>query len=98
RPPVAGRARDGDPQRAHLAGLARGLPPHRPARALHDLRGVRPPRRLDVQPAREVAEGDVLGDPVAAPDRVADLPAQLARLAPGPPRPLPAGSGLPRTR
>ena len=29
-----------------------------PARLLHDLRGLRPHRRLDVQPAREVAEGD----------------------------------------
>ena len=32
RPPLAGRPRDGDPQRAPLPGLARGLPPHRPAR------------------------------------------------------------------
>ena len=50
--------RDGDPQRAHVPGVARGLPAHRPPRLLQHLRGVRPPRRLDVQPAREVAEGD----------------------------------------
>ena len=75
RPPGARRPGDGDPQRAHLPGLARGLPAHRPARPLHDVRGVRPHRRLDVQPAREVAEGDARRDPVAAADRVAQLPA-----------------------
>ena len=52
------RPRDGGPLRAPLPGLARGLPAHRPARALQLLRGVHPHRRLDVQPAREVAEGD----------------------------------------
>ena len=57
RPPRARRARDGGPLRAPLPGLARGLPPDRPARALQLLRGVHPHRRLDVQPAREVVEG-----------------------------------------
>ena len=42
---------------APLPGLARGLPADRPARPLQLLRGVHPHRRLDVQPAREVAEG-----------------------------------------
>ena len=74
RAPVARRPGDGDPQRAHMPGLARGLPADRPPRPLHDVRGVRPHRRLDVQPAREVAEGDARGDPVAPPDRVAELP------------------------
>src|SRR5207244_10216827 len=55
-------------------------------RSVHDVRGVRPPRRLDVQPAREVAEGDARGDPVAPADRLAHLPAQLTRLAAGPQR------------
>ena len=57
RPPRARRPGDGDPQRAPLPGLARGLPADRPPRALQLLRGLHPHRRLDVQPAREVAEG-----------------------------------------
>ena len=56
RGPRRRRARDGDPLRAHLPGLARGLPADRPARAVLVLRGVHPHRRLDVQPAREVAQ------------------------------------------
>ena len=87
----ARRPRDGDPLRAPLPGLARGLPAHGPARPLQLLRGVHPHRRLDVQPAREVAEDDAR-DPVAAADRLAQLPAQLARLAPGPQRLLAPGS------
>ena len=43
---------------ARLPGAARGLPAHRPARGVHLLRGVHPHRRLDVQPAREVAPGE----------------------------------------
>ena len=57
-----------------MPGLARGLPADRPARPVQLLRGLHPHRRLDVQPAREVAEGDAR-HPVAAPDRVAQLPA-----------------------
>ena len=91
RGPRAGGPRGGDALRAPVPGLARGLPAHRPARALQLLRGVHPHRRLDVQPAREVAEGDAR-DPVAAADRLAQLPAQLARLAPGPQRLLAPGS------
>ena len=56
RAPVAGRPRDGDPVRAPLPGLARGLPAHRPARLVLLLRGLHPHRRFDVQPARQVAE------------------------------------------
>ena len=58
RPSLARRARDGGALRAPLPGLARGLPAHRPARPLQLLRGLHPHRRLDVQPARQVAEGD----------------------------------------
>ena len=61
----------------HVPGLARGLPADRPARVLLLLRGVRPHHRLDVQPARQVAEG-LQRHPVAAADRVAQLPAHLA--------------------
>ena len=60
--------------RAPVPGLARGLPAHRTARLLLLLRGVHPHRRLDVQPARQVAEGDAR-HPVAPADRVAQLPA-----------------------
>src|SRR6266511_4070191 len=98
RPPEPRRPDHGDPERAHLSGVARGLPPDRAARTLLDLRGVRPCDRLDVQPARQVAEGDPKRDPVAAPDRVAHVPPQLARLAPGPQRVLAPGSGLSRPR
>ena len=75
RPPRARRPRDGDAERAPVPGLARGLPAHRPARLLQLLRGVHPHHRLDVQPARQVAEG-LQRHPLAAADRVAQLPAQ----------------------
>ena len=65
RSPRARRPRDGGAQRAPLPGLARGLPADRAPRAVQLLRGVHPHRRLDVQPARQVAEGDAR-DPVAA--------------------------------
>ncbi len=64
--------RDGDAQRAPVRGLAGGLPAHRPARAVQLLRGVHPHHRLDVQPARQVAEGDA-AHPLAAADRLAEL-------------------------
>ena len=53
----ARRPGDGDPLGDHVPGLARGLPADRPARPVLVLRGVHAHRRLDVQPAREVAEG-----------------------------------------
>ncbi len=65
RPPGARRPGDGDAQRAPVPGLAGGLPAHRPPRVLLLLRGVHPHRRLDVQPARQVAQGDPR-DPLAA--------------------------------
>ena len=91
------RARHGDAERAPVPGLARGLPADRPPRLLLLLRGVHPHRRLDVQPARQVAQGDAR-DPVAAADRVAQLPAHLARLAAGSQRLQPPGSRLHRSR
>ena len=55
RAPVAVGTRHRGAQRDAHAGHARGVPPHRAPRADHELRGVHPHRRLDVQPAREVA-------------------------------------------
>src|SRR4029079_12451024 len=63
----ARRARDGDPERAYLPRMARRLPAHRAPRRLRLLRGVRAHRRLDVQPACEVARGGA-GNRLAAPD------------------------------
>ena len=97
RAPRARRPGDGGPLRAPVPGLAGGLPADRPARPVQLLRGVHPHRRLDVQPARQVAEGD-RRHPVAAADRVAQLPPELARLAPGPQRLQPPGPGLHRPR
>ena len=91
------RPGDRGAERAPLPGLARGLPADRQARSLQLLRGLHPHRRLDVQPARQVAEGDA-GHPLAPPDRVAQLPALLARLAAGPQRVLAPGPGLHRPR
>ena len=97
RPPRARRTGHGGPLRAPLPGLAGGLPADRPPRAVQLLRGVHPHRRLDVQPARQVAEGHAR-HPLAPADRLAELPALLARLAPGPQRVLPPGPGLHRPR
>ena len=55
--PGAGGARRRGAQRAPLPGLARGLSAHRPPRPVQLLRGLHPHHRLDVQPARQVAEG-----------------------------------------
>ena len=84
------RPGDGGAQRAPVPGLAGGLPADRPARLLLVLRGVHPHHRLDVQPARQVAEG-VQPHPLAAADRLAQLLPQLARLAAGPQRLQPPG-------
>ena len=92
-----GRPRDGGPFRAPVPGLAGRLPAHRPARLLQLLRGLHPHHRLDVQPAREVAEG-VQAHSLAAPRRVTELPTELPRLAPGPQRFQPPGPGLHRPR
>ena len=57
-----------------MPGLARRLSADRPARLLLVLRGVHPHHRFDVQSARQVAQG-VQPHPLAAADRVAQLPA-----------------------
>ena len=93
----ARRPRHGDAVRAPVPGLARRLSAHRPARLLLLLRSLHPHRRLDVQPAREMAEG-CRDDSVAAADRIAQLSADLARLAPGSQRFQPSGSRLHRSR
>ena len=98
RVPRARRPRAGlDAQRAPVRGLAGRISADRAARAVQQLRGVHPHRRLDVQPARQVAEGDV-GTAVAAEDRLAELPARLPRLAAGSQRLHAPGSRLPRPR
>ena len=97
RPAGAGRPGHGDPQRAHHRGLDRGLHAHRAPRLLLLLRGVHPHHLVHVQPARQVA-GRHPGHPLAAPDRLAQLPADLARLAAGPQRLLPPGPGVHRPR
>ena len=97
RSPVAGRQGHGDTLRAHLPGLARRLSADRAARLLLLLRGLHPHRRFDVQPARQMAE-DLPAHSVAAADRLAQLPAHLPCLAPGPQRLQPPGSGLHRLR
>ena len=83
RPSGARRAGHGDAQRAPMPGLARGLSADRPARLLLLLRGVHPHHRLDVQPARQMAEG-VQSHSVAAAHRLAELSAVEPRLAAGP--------------
>ena len=97
RRPRSGRSRDGGSVGAPVPGLARGLPPDGPARPLQLLRGVHPHHRLDVQPAREVAEGDARHS-LAPPGRLVELPALLARLAAGSQRLLASGSRLHRPR
>ena len=51
------RPGDGGALRAQLPRLARGLHPHRPARLVRHLRGVRDGERLADDPAQQVAAG-----------------------------------------
>ena len=97
RPSGARRPRDGDVERAPVPGLARRLSAHGTPRVLLLLRGVHSHHRFDVQPAREMVEG-LQSHSVAAAHRVAQLPAQFARLAAGPQRLLAPGSRLHRSR
>ena len=80
-----------------MRGLAGRLSADRPPRALQQLRGVHSHRRLDVQPAREMAEGHAR-IAMAAQDRLAELSARLACLAAGSQRLHPSGPRLPRSR
>ena len=90
----ARRAHHGGPLRAQLPGLAAGLRAHRPPRDLPLLRGVHPDRRRDGQPVRQVPEDVPRGGALARAGRVAQLPAHLGGLAPGPQRLLPPDAGL----
>ena len=94
--PRTGRPRAGlDAQRAPVRGLAGRLSADRTARAVQQLRSLHPHRRLDVQPARQVAEGHPRAA-LAAQDRLAELSARLPCLAAGPQRLHAPGSRLPR--
>ena len=98
RPPLAGRPRDGSAVSEHQCqGWLEGYLLTGRHGFFQLLRGVHPHHRLDVQPAREVAEG-LQPHSVARADRLAQLPAQFARLAAGPQRLLAPGPGLHRSR
>ena len=97
RPSRARRPRDGDVERAPMPGLARRLSAHRPPRVFLLLRGLHSHHRFDVQPARQMAEG-LQSHSLAAAHRLAQLSAQLARLAAGPQRLLASGPRLHRSR
>ena len=88
------RADHGDPLRAHLPGMAAGLRPDRPPRRVPMLRGVHPDRRRDGQPVREVPEDVARRGAVAQARRLAELPSDVRRLAPGPQRLLAPDAGL----
>ena len=98
RPPRARRPGDGGAQRAPVPGLAGGLPADRPARLLLLLRGVHPHHRLDVQPARQVAEDDRSHIPWRRPIASLNYLLTSPRLAAGPQRLQPPGPGLHRPR
>ncbi|MEI9964837.1 MAG: phosphoketolase family protein [Caulobacteraceae bacterium] len=90
--PQPRRPGHGGAERAHVRGVAGGLSAHRPARPVLVLRGLHPHRGFHGQPARQVAEGQP-DAALAQADRLAELPSDLTRLAPGPQRLLPPGSG-----
>ena len=92
----ARRAGDGDALRAHAGRLARRLSADRPPRLLPHLRGLRARRRLDVQPARQVARHLQEPRAVARLGGVAEHPAVVDRLAAGSQRLLAPGPGLHR--
>ena len=83
-------------QRASMRGMARRLSVDRPARSIQQLRGFHPHRRFHVQPAREMVEGHAR-TALEAQDRLAQLPAGLARLAAGSQRLHAPGSRLSRS-
>ena len=84
-----------DAERTSMRGLPGRLPADRPPRSFQQLRSVHPHRRLHVQPARQVAEGNV-GAALAAADRIVELPFGLPCLAAGPQRFHAPGPGLSR--
>ena len=80
-----------------MPGMAGRVSVDRPARVLFLLRGVHPHHRLDVQSACQVAEG-LQPHSLAAADRLAQLSAELPRLAAGSQRVQPPGPGIHRSR
>ena len=105
RPAAGGRRRrragarrpgHGDALRAHADRLAGRLSADRPARLLPHLRSLRARDRLDVQPARQVAGHLQEPRAVAGLGRLAEHPAVLHGLAPGPQRLLAPGPRLHR--
>src|SRR3989442_1292407 len=83
RPPGARRPRDGDAHRPPVPRVAGRVNLDRPDRIFLLRQGVHPHYRFHVQSARQVAEG-VPPYFLAAAGRLAQLPALLARVAPGP--------------
>ncbi len=87
----------GGAERASVRRLARRIPADRTPWPVLVLRGLHPHHRFDVQPARQVAEGQP-DHSVAQADRLAELPAHFPCLAPGSQRLLPPGPRLHRSR
>ena len=90
----ARRPRDGDAERAHAGGLARGLSADGAAWVLLELRGVRAHHRLDVQPACEVAGEVEAGAALEGADLVAEPADHVAGVAAGPQRIHAPGPGI----
>ena len=97
RPPRARRPDDGGAQRAPLRGLARGLPAHRPARPVRDLRSVRHGVGIDARATRQVARSRGAAA-VAALGRVVERPVDVHLLAQRPQRLLAPGTRTRRRR
>ena len=97
RPPGARGQGHGGAVRAPVPGLAGRLPVDGQARSVHQLRGLHPHHRFDVQPARQMAE-EHQRHPLAPAHRLSQLPAVLARVAPGPQRLFAPGPRLHRPR
>jgi xylulose-5-phosphate/fructose-6-phosphate phosphoketolase len=96
RSPGARRAGDGGALRAPVPGLAGGLPAHRPARLFNCYEAfIHIIDSMFNQHAKWLKTPN--GSP-GAPGRLAQLPAVLARVAPGPQRLLPPGPRVHRPR
>ena len=97
REPGRRRPGDGDPVRAHLPGLAGGLPADRAGTACSPATRRSSTSSTRCSTSTQVAQGQP-GAALAAAGRVAELPADLARLAAGPQRLLAPGPRLHRPR
>ena len=94
---VAARTGDGNFERAYLSGVARGLSAHGTPWLVFFLRGLHSHRRLDVQPARQMAQDHEQGNSLARAHRLAQLSALVPCLASGPQRLFAPGSRLHRS-